>query len=236
MLCVVCVVRLCADADVIEAPIGILDNFVFGISCAGNNWAKGHYTEDAELIDEVVDEIRKESAGCDCSQGFQIIHPLRDRKDSGLGTLLLMKIRDNYPEKITAMCSVYPSSKVSNVVVQPYTATLSIHQLLKNNDKREVCNILHNILKQQHLKYVKTNWVISLEMTGISASAILRFSGNLNGDFKKTDPNLVPFPRLHFFGIAPLFAPAKFKPEDDKYVSTQEVDERVKIQPKMSND
>ncbi|EGU72303.1 hypothetical protein FOXB_17188, partial [Fusarium oxysporum f. sp. conglutinans Fo5176] len=28
------------------------DNFVFGHSSAGNNWAKGHYTEGAELIDQ----------------------------------------------------------------------------------------------------------------------------------------------------------------------------------------
>ena len=27
------------------------DNFVFGQTGAGNNWAKGHYTEGAELID-----------------------------------------------------------------------------------------------------------------------------------------------------------------------------------------
>ena len=32
------------------------DNFVFGQSGAGNNWAKGHYTEGAELIDSVLDE------------------------------------------------------------------------------------------------------------------------------------------------------------------------------------
>ena len=29
------------------------DNFVFGQSGAGNNWAKGHYTEGAELVDSV---------------------------------------------------------------------------------------------------------------------------------------------------------------------------------------
>ncbi|KAL5549980.1 hypothetical protein UlMin_000156 [Ulmus minor] len=32
-----------------------LDNFVCGQSGAGNNWAKGHYTEGAELIDFVLD-------------------------------------------------------------------------------------------------------------------------------------------------------------------------------------
>jgi hypothetical protein len=39
-------------------PFGQLfrpDNFVFGQTGAGNNWAKGHYTEGAELIDSVLD-------------------------------------------------------------------------------------------------------------------------------------------------------------------------------------
>ena len=44
------------------------DNFVFGQSGAGNNWAKGHYTEGAELIDSVLDVVRKESESCDCLQ------------------------------------------------------------------------------------------------------------------------------------------------------------------------
>merc|ERR1712085_199487 len=45
-------------------PFGQLfrpDNFVFGQTGAGNNWAKGHYTEGAELIDSVLDVVRKEA-------------------------------------------------------------------------------------------------------------------------------------------------------------------------------
>ncbi|XP_041804335.1 tubulin beta-2A chain-like isoform X9 [Chelmon rostratus] len=41
-----------------SGPFGQLfrpDNFVFGQSGAGNNWAKGHYTEGAELVDSVLD-------------------------------------------------------------------------------------------------------------------------------------------------------------------------------------
>jgi tubulin beta len=48
------------------------DNFVFGQTGAGNNWAKGHYTEGAELIDSVLDVVRKEAESCDCLQGFQL--------------------------------------------------------------------------------------------------------------------------------------------------------------------
>lgn len=44
------------------------DNFVFGQSGAGNNWAKGHYTEGAELVDSVLDVVRKECENCDCLQ------------------------------------------------------------------------------------------------------------------------------------------------------------------------
>jgi len=50
------------------------DNFVFGQSGAGNNWAKGHYTEGAELIDSVLDVVRKEAENCDCLQGISFSH------------------------------------------------------------------------------------------------------------------------------------------------------------------
>lgn len=45
------------------------DNFVYGQNGAGNNWAKGHYTEGAELVDAVMDVIRKEAEASDSLQG-----------------------------------------------------------------------------------------------------------------------------------------------------------------------
>ena len=44
------------------------DNFVFGQSGAGNNWAKGHYTEGGELIDSVLDVVREEAENCAASK------------------------------------------------------------------------------------------------------------------------------------------------------------------------
>ncbi len=52
------------------------DNFIFGQTGAGNNWAKGHYTEGAELIDSVLDVVRKEAESCDCLQGTLIFRKL----------------------------------------------------------------------------------------------------------------------------------------------------------------
>jgi len=239
--------------DVIKAsPVGTLfkpDNFVFGASGAGNNWAKGHYTEGAELIEEALDVIRKEVENCDCPQGFQICHSLGGGTGSGMGTLLLLKLRDAYPDRILATFSVYPSPKVSDTVVEPYNAVLSSHQLLENSDETFIIdnealyNISHNVLKQNAPTYANLNYLISCVMAGITAS--LRFPGKLNGDLRKLGVNLVPFPRLHFFLVsqAPLsskdnaqyslvnvqelsnqcFSPRNFfsnvKPDDGKYMT-----------------
>ena len=42
----------------------IKSNFHTGQSGAGNNWAKGHYTEGAEIVDNVIDVTRKEVSVC----------------------------------------------------------------------------------------------------------------------------------------------------------------------------
>ncbi|CAJ1393685.1 unnamed protein product [Effrenium voratum] len=119
-------------------PFGQLfrpDNFVFGQTGAGNNWAKGHYTEGAELIDSVLDVVRKEAEGCDCLQGFQLCHSLGGGTGAGMGTLLISKVREEYPDRIMETFSVIPSPKVSDTVVEPYNAVLSFHQLVENSDE-----------------------------------------------------------------------------------------------------
>merc|ERR1711881_490662 len=127
------------------------------------------------------------------------------------GTLLLLKIRDTYPDRITTTYSVYPSPKVSDTVVEPYNAVLSSHQLLENSDETFIVdnealyNINHNVLKNQSPTYAELNSLVAQVTCGITAS--LRFPGKLNGDLRKLGVNLVPFPRLHFFLVsqAPLF-------------------------------
>ncbi|CAI9777893.1 unnamed protein product [Fraxinus pennsylvanica] len=186
------------------------DNFVFGQSGAGNNWAKGHYTEGAELIDAVLDVVRKEVENCDCLQGFQVCHSLGGGTGSGMGTLLISKIREEYPDRMMLTFSVFPSPKVSDTVVEPYNATLSVHQLVENADE---CMVLDNealydicfrTLKLSNPSFGDLNHLISATMSGVTCC--LRFPGQLNSDLRKLAVNLIPFPRLHFFmvGFAPL--------------------------------
>lgn len=93
------------------------DNFVFGQSGAGNNWAKGHYTEGAELVESVIDVVRKEAESCDCLQGFQLTHSIGGGTGSGMGTLIIGKIREEYPDRIMKTYTVVPSPKVTNTII-----------------------------------------------------------------------------------------------------------------------
>jgi len=186
------------------------DNFVFGQSGAGNNWAKGHYTEGAELVDSVLDVVRRETEGCDCVQGFQLTHSLGGGTGAGMGTLLISKIREEYPDRIMTSFSVVPSPKVSDTVVEPYNATLSVHQLVENTDEtfcidnEALYDICFRTLKLTTPTYGDLNHLVSATMSGVTTC--LRFPGQLNADLRKLAVNMVPFPRLHFFipGFAPL--------------------------------
>uniref|UniRef100_A0A915PXX6 Tubulin beta chain n=1 Tax=Setaria digitata TaxID=48799 RepID=A0A915PXX6_9BILA len=188
------------------------DNFVFGQSGAGNNWAKGHYTEGAELVDEVLDVLRKEAEGSDCLQGFQLTHSLGGGTGSGMGTLLIAKIREEYPDRIMSSFSIFPSPKVSDVIIEPYNATLSVHQLVENTDEtfcidnEALYDICLRTLKLAGPTYGDLNHLVSMAMSGVTTC--LRFPGQLNADLRKLAVNMIPFPRLHFFmpGFAPLTA------------------------------
>ncbi|KAL4303434.1 hypothetical protein GQ457_10G006970 [Hibiscus cannabinus] len=197
-------------------------NFLFSQSGAGNNWAKGHYTKGAELIDVVLDVVRKEAENYDCLQGiiflrtfkytrgFQVCHSLGGGTGSGMGTLMISKIREEYPNRMMLTFSVFPSPKVSDTMVELYNATFSVHQLVENADE---CMVLDNealydicfrTLKLMTPSFGNLNHLISATMSAVTC--YLRFPGQLNSNLRKLTVNLIPFPRLHFFmvGFAPL--------------------------------
>jgi tubulin beta len=199
-----------------SGPCGKLfrpDNFIAGSTGAGNNFSKGYYTEGAELIDSIMDVARKEAEKTEMLQGFQLVHSLGGGTGSGLGTNLLTKLREEFPDRMLATWSVLPSPKVSDTVVEPYNATLSFHQLVENADlsfcldNEALYDICQRTLRTKEPRHTDLNNIISYAMSGCSTT--LRFPGQLNSDLRKLGVNMVPFPRLHFFtaGFAPLVAP-----------------------------
>ncbi|KAF3449006.1 hypothetical protein FNV43_RR09730 [Rhamnella rubrinervis] len=163
------------------------DNFAFGKFGAGNNWAKGHYTEGAELIDFVLDIVRKEAENCDCLQGFQVYYSLGGGTGSEMGMLLISKIREEYPDRM--MLTFFLVENADECMI------------LDNEALYDIC---FRTLKLTTPSFGDLNHLISATMSGVTCC--LRFSGQLNSDLRKLAINLIPFPRLHYFmvGFAPL--------------------------------
>lgn len=125
-------------------------------------------------MDEVLDNIRQQTENTDSLQGFQLLHSLGGGTGSGLGALLLSKIREEYPDRMMATFSIIPSPKVSDTVVEPYNATLSIHQLVENSDQtycidnEALYDICMNTLKIPSPPYADLNHLVSLVMSGVT--------------------------------------------------------------------
>ncbi|XP_074262461.1 tubulin beta-8 chain-like isoform X5 [Saimiri boliviensis] len=174
-----------------------------------NEASSGRYVARAVLVDlepGTMDSVRSGPFG----QIFQLTHSLGGGTGSGMGALLMGKIREEYPDRIINTFSVLPSPRVSDTVVEPYNATLSVHQLVQNADKtfcidnEALYNICSRTLKLTTPTYGDLNHLVSATMSGVTTC--LRFPGQLNADLRKLAVNMVPFPRLHFFmpGFAPL--------------------------------
>jgi tubulin beta len=41
------------------------DNYVAAQNGAGNNWSKGYFSDGAEMIDEILDQIRRQVELCE---------------------------------------------------------------------------------------------------------------------------------------------------------------------------
>ena len=95
--------------------------------------------------------------------------------------------------------SVVPSPKVSDTVVEPYNATLSVHQLVENTDgvfvidNEALYDICFRTLKLSTPTYGDLNHLLSFTMSGITTC--LRFPGQLNAGknlvTKKSPPNFL---------------------------------------------
>uniref|UniRef100_A0A804P3K9 Tubulin/FtsZ GTPase domain-containing protein n=2 Tax=Zea mays TaxID=4577 RepID=A0A804P3K9_MAIZE len=127
-----------------------------------------------------------------------------------MGMLLISKIGEEYPDRMMLTFSVFPSPEVSDTVVEPYNATMSVHRLVENADECMVLNnealydICFRTLKLTTPSFGDLNHLISATMSGVTCC--LCFLGQLNYDMHKLAVNLISFPRLYFFmiGFAPL--------------------------------
>uniref|UniRef100_A0AAQ5YGP2 Tubulin alpha chain n=1 Tax=Amphiprion ocellaris TaxID=80972 RepID=A0AAQ5YGP2_AMPOC len=178
------------------------EQLITGKEDAANNYARGHYTIGKEIIDLVLDRIRKLADQCTGLQGFLIFHSFGGGTGSGFTSLLMERLSVDYGKKSKLEFAIYPAPQVSTAVVEPYNSILTTHTTLEHSDcafmvdNEAIYDICRRNLDIERPTYTNLNRLIGQIVSSITAS--LRFDGALNVDLTEFQTNLVPYPRIHF--------------------------------------
>jgi len=191
------------------------EQLISGKEDAANNYARGHYTVGRELLDDILDRIRRMADQCDGLQGFLFTHSLGGGTGSGLGSLLLEQLSVDYGKKSKLEFAVYPAPQVSTSVVEPYNTVLTTHTTLEHADctfmvdNEAIYDMCKRNLNIARPSFSNLNTLIAQVVSSVTAS--LRFDGSLNVDLNEFQTNLVPYPRIHFplVSYAPILSSNK---------------------------
>nr|XP_060483324.1 LOW QUALITY PROTEIN: putative tubulin-like protein alpha-4B [Panthera onca] len=174
------------------------EQLITGKEDAANNYARGHYTIGREIVDLVLDRIRKLADLCTGLQGFLIFHSFGGGTGSGFASLLMERLSVDYGKKSKLEFAIYPAPQVSTAVVEPYNSILTTHTTLEHSDcafmvdNEAIYDICRRNLDIERPTYTNLNRLIGQIVSSITAS--LRFDGALNVDLTEFQTNLVPYP------------------------------------------
>ncbi|ETO12898.1 Alpha-tubulin [Reticulomyxa filosa] len=165
---------------------------------ASNNFARGYHAVGKQMIDKVNDGIRKWAEKCDDLEGFMVSHSVGGGTGSGLGSLILEQLGENYKKNL------------STCVIEPYNALLTTHCLLDNIEMSLVFEneAIYNICKNKLLiakpDVNHLNSLIAKVISGVNSS---NRGDSFNLNSLCTD---LCYAQIHFIttGMAPILPKA----------------------------
>ncbi|KAK9454062.1 tubulin alpha chain [Dipodascopsis uninucleata] len=186
------------------------EQLISGTEDAASNYARGRFTIGREMIDNVVERIRRVTENCDRLQGFLAFHSFGGGTGSGFASLLLDNLSSEFVKKSKLEFAVYPASQLSSSVVEPYNSILVANNTMDNVDctflvdNEAIYDTCRRNLDISRPSYQNLNRVVAQVISSITTS--LRFDGMLNVDLSEFQTNLVPYPRIHYplVSISPL--------------------------------
>jgi hypothetical protein len=92
------------------------EQLITGKEDAANNYARGHYTIGKEIIDLVLDRLRKLADQCTGLQGFLIFHSFGGGTGSGFTSLLMERLSVDYGKKSKLEFAIYPAPQVCFII------------------------------------------------------------------------------------------------------------------------
>ena len=89
------------------------EQLISGKEDAASNYARGYYTVGNEIMDLVLDRIRKVVEECNALQGFLLHRSFGGGTGSGYTSNLLRRLCQDYGKKSKLEFAVYPAPQVS---------------------------------------------------------------------------------------------------------------------------
>lgn len=190
---------------------------ISGKEDAASNYARGYFTLGREVIEHIAEQIRQMTHRCESIQGFVIFHSFGGT-GSGLSSLILERLHEEYTKKTRLEFVVFPSPKLSTILTEPYNTVFNTHLGLEYADcvfivdNEALWDICTDLLKISHGNFVNINRLIAQVFSNITSGS--RFPHGNAVDLIELQTNLVPFPRIHFplVSYAPLQSFGKIDP------------------------
>jgi tubulin alpha len=185
------------------------EQLISGKEDAANNYARGHYTIGKEIVDLVLDRIRKIADNCTGLQGFFAFHSFGGGTGAGFTSLLVEALSVDYGKKAKVTFSVAPSPKISTCITEPYNCVLGAQAFMEHSDvmfcvdNESLYDVCRRNLDIERPTYTNLNRLVGQIVSGLTVS--LRFDGALNVDLTEFQTNLVPYPIIKF--AVACFAP-----------------------------
>ncbi|MCI4387693.1 hypothetical protein PGIGA_G00076980 [Pangasianodon gigas] len=155
------------------------EQLITGKEDAANNYARGHYTIGKEIIDLVLDRIRKLADQCTGLQGFLVFHSFGGGTGSGFTSLLMERLSVDYGKKSKLEFSIYPAPQVSTAVVEPYNSILTTHTTLEHSDcafmvdNEAIYDICRRNLDIERPTYTNLNRLISGDLAKVQRAVCM---------------------------------------------------------------
>lgn len=186
------------------------------------------FSQGKSIAQDVVDQLLVHADRSDSVGGFFVYRSLGGGTGSGVGTLILEKIKDTFgPKSVVFEPLVFPSTDSSTSTVEPYNCMfglsssrqlVSLSLMLDNQAAFKMCrNRPYSVLNPS---FSDVNNLISTAVSGCTST--LRFPSTLNASLDQIVMNLVPeqtfrYPTVSLCpsksvveGIASLFEPKNF--------------------------